>query len=162
MSATDATFTVEAYKTNVLIWRMFMTSSMKAAIHLGPNHVSNSEIYKNTKFEDIESVFNITQKLVREHSEEILNVKRAWSIHHLSWARSVLANDQAMKWAKAKVCVYAESVLCVRQMRDAPEAIETCKGQVEVHSSINPTRLGGEEHPARRVQGPNHLDVNVQ
>ena len=35
----------------------------------------NSEIYKNTKFEEIESLFNITHKLVMEHSEEILNVK---------------------------------------------------------------------------------------
>ena len=52
-----------------------MTSMMKAAIHLGPNYVSNSEICKNTKFEDVESVFNMTHKLVMEHSDEILNVK---------------------------------------------------------------------------------------
>ena len=44
-----------------------------------------------------------------------------------SWARSVLANT----WAKAKVCVYADSVLCVGQMRDTPELIERWKGQVE-------------------------------
>ena len=42
---------------------MFKISSMKAAIHLGPNFKSNLEIYKNI------------QKLVREHSEEIQNVK---------------------------------------------------------------------------------------
>ena len=53
---------------------------MKAAIHRGPNYVSNHKIYKNTKFEDIQSVFNITQKLVMEHPEEILNVN-AWNIH---------------------------------------------------------------------------------
>ena len=41
-----------AYKTNVLIWRMFMSSSMKAAIHLGPNYLTNVEIYKNTNFEE--------------------------------------------------------------------------------------------------------------
>ena len=46
MSATNATFSMQAYKTNELMWRMFMTSSMKAAIHLGPNYVSNSEVYK--------------------------------------------------------------------------------------------------------------------
>ena len=108
----------------------FVTSSMKAAIHFGPNYVSNSELYKDTKFEDVESVFNITQKLVMEHSEEILNVKRL-EYSSPSWARSVLANDQAIKWAKAKVCVYADSVLCVGQMRDTPEAIERWKGQVE-------------------------------
>ena len=39
MSASGATFSIQAYKTNVLIWRMFVTSSMKAAIHLGPNYL---------------------------------------------------------------------------------------------------------------------------
>ena len=65
-----------------------------------------------------------------EHSEEILIVK-CLEFLSLSWAGSVLANDQAIKWAKAKVCVYADSVLCVGQMRDTPEATERWKGQVE-------------------------------
>ena len=70
MSATNATFSMVADKTNLMIWRMFLISLMKADIHLGPSYVSNSEIYKNTKFVDTESVFNITQKLVKEHSEK--------------------------------------------------------------------------------------------
>ena len=49
-----------------------MSSSMKAAIHFGPNYLVNQEVYKNTNFEEIESLFNITQKLILEHSEEIL------------------------------------------------------------------------------------------
>ena len=83
---------------------------MKAAIHFGPNYVSNSEIYKNTKIEDIESVFNITQKLVKEHSEEILMV-RCLEYSSPSWTRSILATDQAVKWAKSQVCVYTDSVM---------------------------------------------------
>ena len=51
-----------------------MSSSMKAAIHLEPNCLANLEVYKNTNFEEIQSLFNITQKLMLEHSEEILNV----------------------------------------------------------------------------------------
>ena len=43
---------------------MFMSSSMKAAIHLGQDHVANLEICKNTNFEEIQSSFNITQKLI--------------------------------------------------------------------------------------------------
>ena len=92
---------MDAYKTNVFIWGLFLTSSMIAAIHLWPNYVSNSEIYKNTKFENIENVFNITQNLIQEHSEEILNAK-CLEYSPLSWAKSVLANDQALKRAKAK------------------------------------------------------------
>ena len=62
-SAIDATFSVESYKTNVLPRRMLMASSMKAAIHLRPDFTMNSEIYKNTRFENIVNVFNITQKI---------------------------------------------------------------------------------------------------
>ena len=115
---------------NVLIWGMFMSSSMKAAIHLGPNYVVNSEIYKNTKFEEIESLFNVSQKLVMEHSGEILNVK-CLEYSSPSWARAVLSHDQAIKWAEAKVCVYADSVPCVGQMKDSPGAIERWRGQLE-------------------------------
>ena len=131
MSAVNATFSMDAYKTNVIIWGLFLTSSMIAAIHFWPNYVSNSEIYKNTKFENIENVFNITQKLIQEHSEEILNAK-CLEYSSLSWARSVLANDQAMKCAKAKACVYADSFLCIGRMEQAPGAtVQRWKGQIE-------------------------------
>ena len=69
-----------------------MSSSMKVAIHLGPNFLVDAEIYKNTKFEEIESLFNMTQKLIMGHSEEILNVK--WLEYSSpSWTRSVLSSS---------------------------------------------------------------------
>ena len=80
--------------------------------------------------EDSECVLNITQKLVKEHSEEILNVK-CLEYSSPSWARSVLSNDQAVKWEKPKVCVYAGSVLCVGQMEDTPAAVEIWRREVE-------------------------------
>ena len=65
---------MDSYKNNVLTWRMFMTSSMEAAIHLGQDFLENSESYKNTKFENIENMFNITQKFTKEHSDEDLGL----------------------------------------------------------------------------------------
>ena len=41
--------------------RMFMSSSMKAAIHLGPNFLVNLEVYKKKNLEEIQSLINITQ-----------------------------------------------------------------------------------------------------
>ena len=76
-------------KTNVLMCGLFMSTSMKAAIRLGPNFSENLEVYKNTNFEEIQSLFGITQKLRSDHSEEILNVKPIESIV-LSWTRSTL------------------------------------------------------------------------
>ena len=112
-----------------------MTSTMRAAIHLEPNYLSKSEIFKNTKFDEM------------EHSEEILNVT-CLKYSSPSWARSVLANDQAIKWAKAKVCVYADSVLCVEQKKDSPGVIERWKGEMErlrLYSSYqDAVRIDGE------------------
>ena len=61
--------------------------------------------------------------MVKEHSEEILNVE-CLEYSSPSWTRSILANDQAVKWAKAKACVYADSVLCVGLMEHGPGAAE--------------------------------------
>ena len=168
MPASGATFSMQAYQTNVLIWRMFMSSSMTAAIHLGPKYLTSSEFYKNTRFEEIESLFNITQKLIMEHSEEILNVKFLESSSH----------DQAVKWTKLRVCVYADSVLCGGTDEGQPRSdrkMERSSGRTQVVSvqwkisqdfhllSLlqDQKRLGEAEDPSRGVQRPDHLYVNV-
>ena len=112
-----STISVDALKTNVLIWSMFMSSSMKAAIHLWPNCLANLEVYKNTNFEEIQSLFNTTQKLILEHSEEILNVNTIGSASP-SWTRSAVSHDQ-------------DSVLCLGKMNDSRDAITRWEGQVE-------------------------------
>ena len=101
-------------KTNVLLWGLFITSSMTAAIHVGPNYTENLEVYKNTNFEEIQNLFGITQKLILDHPEEILNVK----------------HDQVIKWTKAKVLVYSNSVLCLGKLSDHSEANQRWEGQV--------------------------------
>ena len=83
------------------IWGMFVASSMKAATHLGPDFLKNLEIYKNTRFENIENVINFTQRLIKEHSEEILNMKDL-EYSSPSWTRSILVNDQAIKGQRQK------------------------------------------------------------
>ena len=83
---------------------------MKAPIHSGPNYFVNLEVYKNTNFEEIQSPFNIIQKLTLEHSQEILDVKPLESSFP-AWTRSVLSHDQAIKWTEARVRVYSDSVL---------------------------------------------------
>ena len=121
---------MEALKTNVLIWGMFMSSSMNAAIHHGPNYLANLEVYKNTNFEETQSLSSITQKLILEHSEEMLNVHTIESASS-SWTRSVLSHDQVIQWTKAKVRVYSDSVLCLRKMYENKDAITKWEGQVE-------------------------------
>ena len=52
-------------------------------------------------------LFNITKKLISENSET-LNVNSIESAS-LSWTRSTLLNDRALKWTKARVHVFSDS-----------------------------------------------------
>ena len=54
---------MEAYRTNMLLWRLFMSLSMKAAIHLDPSQTGNLEVYRNSKFWGYSKSFNITKNL---------------------------------------------------------------------------------------------------
>ena len=83
---------------------------MKVTIHLGPNYLANLEVHKNTNFEEVQSLFQITQKWLVEHSEEILNVNTVHSTSP-SWTRSPWSHDQVIQWKKGKkVLVYSDSV----------------------------------------------------
>ena len=44
-------------------------------LHMGPNYTHNLEIYKNTNFEELQNLFDITQKLVTYKQLKIQNVK---------------------------------------------------------------------------------------
>ena len=71
------------------------------------------------------------KKLIKKHSEEILNVK-ILDYPSPSWIRSTLFNDNLIKRVKAKVCVYADSVLCAGETEHNPGvANATWTGQVE-------------------------------
>ena len=124
-----STFALEALKTNVLISGMFMSSSMKAAVHLEPNYLANLDNDKNTNVEEIQSLVNTTQKLILEHSEEILKVHTIESASP-SWPRSTLSNDRVIRWTKAKVRVYPDSLLYLGKMWASREAIKRWEGQV--------------------------------
>ena len=130
ITAGYSTFSMEALKTNLLIWWMFLSSSMKPAIHLGQNYLTNLEVYKNTNFEENPISFNITQKLILEHSEEILNVHTIESTSP-SWTRSVLSHDEVIQWTKAKVRVFSDSIQCLGKMNESKDAITRWEGQVE-------------------------------
>ena len=103
---------------------------MKAAIHLGSNYLAILEVYKNTNFKEIQSLFNIKQKLILEHSELILNVNTIDSASP-SWTRPVLSHDQVIQWKKSKVRVCTDSVLCLGKMYENRDANIRWEGQVE-------------------------------
>ena len=117
---------MEADKTNISMWTLFMASSMQAALHGDPSFTENLEVFKNPDFENIES-------------SEILNVT-SLETSSLSWERFTLLNDQAMKWAKARVYVYSDSVFGLGGLNAHDDAIRRWKDQVSTLQMCNTFR----------------------
>ena len=184
-SAINATFSMDAYENNVLTWWLFLASSMKAAIHLGPDFLMNSEIYKNTEFENVWSVFNIIRKLIKEHSEETLNTVMD-EVNIGQWSSGQVGEGKSMclRWFRS---LRRTGERCFRSNRkmERPSCrsqevfvVPRCSGTrrrtdwvrletfhrifVIICSSRDPERLGDKEHRATILQGPDHLHVNVQ
>ena len=89
-----------------------MSTTMKAAAHLGPNYNDNLVTHRNTNFEELKTLFDITQRLIFNHGFEILNVST------IEW--STLLHAKVIQWAKAKIHVYSDSGLCLGKMYDHP------------------------------------------
>ena len=150
--------TLEALKTDVLVWRVFMSSSVGAAIRLGPNCLANLEVHKNTNFKENQSLFNTTQKQIVEHSVHTLESTSP------SWTRSTLSHDQVIQWTEAKVRVYSDSVpgqveefkMSASHKRIAGYRRRTNWLRVEYSSRIFVIANSSEIH---RLE---HLHVNVQ
>ena len=95
---------------------------------------------QDTRFENIGNVFNITRKLMKEYSEEILNVE-CLGCSSPSWTRSILVNDQAIKWTKAKACVYADSVLCVGRRNMVKEQQKDGKAKLKISGCVHHIKM---------------------
>ena len=69
---------------------------MKAAVHLGQHCNDNLVTSRNTKFEELKTLFDITQRLVLDQDFEILNVSSIeWTF--TPWVRSTLLHDKVVK-----------------------------------------------------------------
>ena len=109
-------------KVTVLIWRMFMSTTMKAAIHLGEHCNDNLVTYRNTNFEAPKPLFEITQKLILNQKHEIKHISTIeWQFTRRM--RYSLPHDKVIKLSKAKVHVYSDSVLCLGKMYGHPDVM---------------------------------------
>ena len=116
-------------KANGIVWRIFMSATMRAAVHLGSDYENNLCITKNTDFEQLKTLFDVWQKLTLKHGSEICGISTTrW--HLTSWRKSTLLHDRVSKLSKARVHVYSDSVLCLGKMHAYPAPMERWREQI--------------------------------
>ena len=120
--------TMDSEKIHISIWTRFLTSSMQAALHMDPSYEKNLDIFKIFEFENSKSMFSITRLMI-EGNSEIKNVFSA-DVASSLWDTFVLLDDQAIKWTKARVYVYSDSVVYLGKMFSPEDAIKKLNDQV--------------------------------
>ena len=78
---------------------------------MDPSHEKKIELFKNSELENIKGLFGIS-RMINEGNSEVKNVFPA-DVASSLWGKLVLLKEQAIKWTKARVYVYSDSVLCL-------------------------------------------------
>ena len=106
-----------------------MSETMKAEVHLGQEYEENLRTTKNTDFEQVKALFDISQSLILNHKTEIYGISTIeWNA--TPWMRSTLPHDRAIKQSKAKVHVHSDSVLCLGKIHEHPAATQKWREQI--------------------------------
>ena len=115
---------------NAMIWGISMSATMKAEVHLGQDYQENLLTTRNTNFEKFKQLFDISQKLILNQSEEVFGISTMdWNT--IPWTRTTLLHDRAVQLSNANVHVYSDSVLCLGIIHEQRQSIQAWKKKIE-------------------------------
>ena len=93
-----------------------MSTTMKVAVHLGPNYNENLEVFWNANFKELNNLFDLMHRLKLDHQAEILNVSASdWTAP--LWETSTLSHQQVIRWTK-EMHVCSDSVFFLEKMQE--------------------------------------------
>ena len=114
---------------NGMIWGIFMSATMTAAVHLGADFEERLRTSLNTDFEQAKTLFNISQSLIPITKVKFCCVSTIeWNT--TPWISSTLLHGEAIKLSRAKVQVYSDSVLCLGKIHEHSTSIQKWKEQI--------------------------------
>ena len=127
-----------------VIWRMFMSSTLQSSVFMVKNYSDNWHSIKNTKDLTMKQMFDISEKLVSEQSDEIYGVKTInWESS--SWKDlSLIGDEQIISLQRTKVYVFLDSVLCLGKMNENPRSNTAWEERLEWFKSSSEYRIDGE------------------
>ena len=89
-----------------------MSATVTAAVHLEQDFQESLRTTKNTDFEKVKQLFDISQELIVNQKNELCGMSTIeWNT--IPWMGTTLPHDRAVKLSKAEVHVYSDSVLCL-------------------------------------------------
>ena len=108
---------------------------------MGKNYSDNWHSIKNTDDLTMKQMFDISEKLITEQSDEIYGIRTInWS--DSSWKYlSLIRDEQIINLQRAKVYVFSDSVLCLGKMNENPQSNIAWEGRVTWFKSSKEFRV---------------------
>ena len=105
-----------------VIWRICMISTLQTSVFKGKNYLDNWHSIKNTDDLTMKQMFDTSEKLISEQSDEICGVNTInWE--DSSWKHlSLVGGEKVISFSHAKVYVFSDSVLCLGMMNKNPQS----------------------------------------
>ena len=105
-----------------VIWRMFMFSTLESSVLMVKNYSDNWHSIKNTKDFTMKQIFDISEKLITEQSDEINGMSTVnWELS--SWKYlSLIGDEQVISLSHANVHVFSDSLFCLGKMNENPQS----------------------------------------
>ena len=99
-----------------------MSSTLQASVFMEKNHSENLHFIKDTDDLTMKQMFDISEKLISEQSDEIYGVNKLnWD--DSSWKYlSLIGDEEVISLSHAKVYVFSDSVLCLGKMNENPQS----------------------------------------
>ena len=95
---------------------------MQASKFIGKNYLENLHSIKNTEDLTMKQMFNISEKLISEQSDEIYGVNTINWVHSSQKHFSLIGDEEVISLSHAKVYVFSDSVLCLGKMNENPQS----------------------------------------
>ena len=105
-----------------VMWGMFVFSTLRASVFMWKNSSDNWHSIKNTEDLTMKQMFDLSEKLISEQSDEIYGVKTInWE--DSSWKYlSLIGDEQVISLQRTKVYVFSDSVLCLGKIHENPQS----------------------------------------
>ena len=99
-----------------------MSVTLEASVFMGKDYSHNLHSIKNTEDLTMKQVFDISEKLISEQSDEIYGLNTInWE--DSSWKHlSFFGDEEVISLPHAKVYVFSDSVLCLGKMSENPRS----------------------------------------
>ena len=99
-----------------------MSSTLESSVLMGKNYSDNWHSIKNTKDLTMKQMFDISEQLISEQSDEIY-VVNTLDCENSSWKYfSLIGDEQIISLQRTKVDVFSDSVLCLGKMNENPRS----------------------------------------